>query len=137
MRAQPPFNHPSQLIENDFRSSINALEEEFGSEREDIIATHAKHRADMLSLLAAMDEEFKAAEAAAQAEFEAARDEITSANQEEYHVAKLTLEQAINELEATFDAAHQAYVASTDTRAQSFQARWGSGVGETRALVRQ
>lgn len=126
-----------KLIENDFVSSITALEEEFGEEREDIIANHAKHRADMLSLLAAMDEEFKAAEAAAQAEFEAARDEITSANQEEYHVAKLTLEQAINELEATFDAAHQAYVASTDTRAQSFQQLTKQDAAAARTIERR
>lgn len=126
-----------KLIENDFVSSITALEEEFGAEREDIVANHAKHRADMLSLLAAMDEEFRAAEAAAQAEFEAARDEITSANQEEYHVAKLTLEQAINELEATFDAAHQAYLASTDTRAQSFQQLTKQDAAAARTIERR
>lgn len=126
-----------KLIENDFVSSITALEEEFGDERADVVASHAKHRADMLSLLHAMDEEFQAAEAAAQAEFEAARDEITGANQEEYHVAKLTLEQAINELEATFEAAHQAYVASTDARAQSFQQLTKQDAAAARTIERR
>ena len=110
-----------KAIEDDFLASIGALEEEFGGEKAELVATHARHKADFLALLAAMEAEFSAAEEAAQAEFEAARDEITNRNQEEYHVAKLTLEQSINELEATFEAAHQAYIASTDSRAQSFQ----------------
>ena len=69
-----------------------------------------------------MEHEFQEEEAAAQAEFESAREEIKNKASEEYNVLRFTLDGLIEELERHFDAAHANYTSSTEQRTADFKA---------------
>ena len=73
----------------------------------------------MADLMAAM--ETAEADSEARQEFEAAGEEIRNRSSEEYNVLKISLEGQIEELERTFEAAHQAYLQNTGARATAFQ----------------
>lgn len=68
---------------------------------------HNRQRKDMADVLTAAEGEFNEAESEARHEFEAAREEIKNRNSEEYNVLKISLEGQIEELERTFEGAHQ------------------------------
>jgi len=98
-----------------------ALQEEFDSERTDMTSSHNRQKKEMADLMAAMETEFAEADSEARQEFEAAREEICNRSSEEYNVLKISLEGQIEELERTFEAAHQAYLQNTGARATAFQ----------------
>ena len=101
--------------------SAQALQEEFDSERTDMTSSHNRQKKEMADLMAAMETEFAEADSEARQEFEAAREEIRNRSSEEYNVLKISLEGQIEELERTFEAAHQAYLQNTGARATAFQ----------------
>eukprot|EP00232_Nephroselmis_pyriformis_P026137 CAMPEP_0182864200 /NCGR_PEP_ID=MMETSP0034_2-20130328/7042_1 /TAXON_ID=156128 /ORGANISM="Nephroselmis pyriformis, Strain CCMP717" /LENGTH=528 /DNA_ID=CAMNT_0024996449 /DNA_START=166 /DNA_END=1749 /DNA_ORIENTATION=+ len=108
-------------LEEEFNFNLHALEEEFDTERTEIVNWHVKQKKDMQDIMAAMEQEFEQAEAEARQEFESQREEIKNRNSEEYNVLKISLESTIEELERHFESAHQAYLATTDTRTTSFR----------------
>merc|ERR1719478_274182 len=95
--------------------------EEFGMERYEITASHARHKKEMLDIMATMEAEFNEAEGDARQEFESNREEIKNKNSEEYNVLRFTLEGLIEELERHFDSAHANYMATTEQRTQDFK----------------
>ena len=104
-----------------FDESVRELEEEFDTERAEIANNHARLKKEFGDMIAAMEAEFHGAEQDAWHDFESQREEIKNRNSEEYNVLKLSLENIIEELEHHFEQAHQAYLASTDARTQSFK----------------
>lgn len=98
-----------------------ALQEEFDNERTDMMASHNRQKKEMADLMTAMEAEFAEADSEARQEFEAAREEIRNRSSEEYNVLKISLEGQVEELERTFEAAHQAYLQNTGARATAFQ----------------
>ncbi|GBG88589.1 hypothetical protein CBR_g48119 [Chara braunii] len=110
-----------KTIEREFRMHLRMLEEEFDTERAEIIASHMRLKKEMLAIMAAMEAEFRQAEAEQKQEFESQREEIKNRNSEEYNVLKISLESTVEELERHFEQAHQAYLASTDARTQAFK----------------
>eukprot|EP00899_Mesostigma_viride_P021782 jgi/Mesvir1/29605/Mv21460-RA.2 len=110
-----------KLLGEEFAANLAALEEEFDTERTEIINAHARQKKDIADMMAAMESEFEEAEADARQEFESQREEIKNRNSEEYNVLKISLESTIEELERHFEQAHAAYLASTDARTQSFR----------------
>merc|ERR1719335_1701203 len=92
--------------------------DEFGAERMEILASHAKHKKEQLDIMATMEAEFNEAEGEARQEFESNREEIKNKNSEEYNVLRFTLEGLIEELEKHFDSAHANYMATTEQRTQ-------------------
>ena len=108
-------------IEFEFERELQELVEEFGAEAREIMAMHAKHKKEMLDIMALMEAEFNEQEQEARQEFESQREEIKNKNSEEYNVLRFTLEGLIEELERHFDAAHANYMATTEQRTQDFK----------------
>ena len=108
-------------VEFEFEREMQELVEEFGAEAREIMGMHAKHKKEMLDIMALMEAEFNEQEQEARQEFESAREEIKNKNSEEYNVLRFTLEGLIEELERHFDAAHANYMATTEQRTQDFK----------------
>jgi len=108
-------------IEFEFERELQELVEEFGAEAREILAMHAKHKKEMLDIMALMEAEFNEQEQEARQEFESQREEIKNKNSEEYNVLRFTLEGLIEELERHFDSAHANYMATTEQRTQDFK----------------
>merc|ERR1719262_1276443 len=83
--------------------------------------THARHKKEMLDIMATMEAEFNEQESDARQEFESTREEIKNKSSEEYNVLRFTLEGLIEELERHFDSAHSNYMATTEQRTQDFK----------------
>jgi len=115
--------HNSKLagIELEFEKDLRELMDEFGAERAEINGSHARHKKEMLDIMATMEAEFNEAEGDARQEFESTREEIKNKNSEEYNVLRFTLEGLIEELERHFDSAHANYMATTEQRTQDFK----------------
>ncbi|KAA6429238.1 MAG: flagellar associated [Trebouxia sp. A1-2] len=110
-----------KTMQEQFQTNLKALQEEFDSERSDMTSSRNRQKKEMADLMAAMETEFAEADSEARQEFEAAREEIRNRSSEEYNVLKISLEGQIEELERTFEAAHQAYLQNTGARATAFQ----------------
>lgn len=108
-------------IELEFEKDLRELMDEFGSERHELMSSHARHKKEMLDIMATMEAEFNEQESDARQEFESTREEIKNKNSEEYNVLRFTLEGFIEELERHFDAAHANYMATTEQRTQDFK----------------
>jgi len=108
-------------IELEFEKDLQELVDEFGAERNEINGSHARHKKEMLDIMATMEAEFNEAEGDARQEFESNREEIKNKNSEEYNVLRFTLEGLIEELERHFDSAHANYMATTEQRTQDFK----------------
>jgi len=108
-------------LEFEFEKDLQELIDEFESERTEIVAMHARHKKELLDIMALMEGEFNEQEQDARQEFESAREEIKNKNQEEYNVLRFTLEGLIEELERHFDSAHANYMATTEQRTQDFK----------------
>ena len=100
---------------------MQELVEEFGAEAREILARHAKHKKEMLDIMALMEAEFNEQEGEARQQFDSDREEIKGKNSEEYNVLRFTLEGLIEELERHFDSAHANYMATTEQRTQDFK----------------
>jgi hypothetical protein len=107
--------------ELEFEKDLRELMDEFGSERHETMASHARHKKEMMDIMATMEAEFNEQENDARQEFESTREEIKNKNSEEYNVLRFTLEGLIEELERHFDAAHANYMATTEQRTQDFK----------------
>jgi hypothetical protein len=107
--------------ELEFEKDLMELTDEFGAERHEINASHARHKKEMLDIMATMEAEFNEQESEARQEFESTREEIKNRNMEEYNVLRFTLEGFIEELERHFDAAHANYMHTTEQRTQDFK----------------
>jgi hypothetical protein len=79
-------------IEYDFEKDLQELVDEFGAERAEMNASHARHKKEMLDILAQMEMDFTEEEGDARAEFESTREEIKNRNSEEYNILRFTLE---------------------------------------------
>ena len=115
--------HNSKLagVELEFEKDMQELNDEFGAERTEMSTSHARHKKEMLDIMATMEAEFNETEGDARQEFESTREEIKNKNSEEYNVLRFTLEGFIEELERHFDAAHANYMATTEQRTQDFK----------------
>ncbi|PNW74416.1 hypothetical protein CHLRE_13g607750v5 [Chlamydomonas reinhardtii] len=110
-----------RALEAEFAADLKALEDEFETERTEIVNAHTRQRKDMGDMIAAMEGEFADAEAELRQEYEAQREEIKNRNSEEYNVLKIQLEGIIEELEKSFELAHRAYLESTEHRTNTFR----------------
>jgi len=70
--------HKSRLagIELEFEKDLQELSDEFGAERNEITSSHARHKKEMLDIMAMMEAEFNEQESDARQEFESTREEI-------------------------------------------------------------
>ena len=108
-------------LEFEFEKDLRGLLDEFGAERSEVVASHARHKKEMLDIMASMEAEFNEEEADARQEFESTREEIKNKNSEDYNVLRFTLEGLIEELERHFDSAHANYMATTEQRTRDFK----------------
>ena len=109
-------NQKIKGLEFEFERDLQELLDEFGAERSDMLASHARHKKELLDIMNLMEAEFNEAELDARQEFESQREEIKNKNSEEYNVLRFTLEGLIEELERHFDSAHANYMATTEQR---------------------
>ncbi|KAG2490043.1 hypothetical protein HYH03_011508 [Edaphochlamys debaryana] len=110
-----------RALEAEFAADLKALEDEFETERTEIVNAHTRQRKDMGDMITAMEGMFSDAEAELRQEYEAQREEIKNRNSEEYNVLKIQLEGIIEELEKSFELAHRAYLESTEHRTNTFR----------------
>lgn len=110
-----------KALEQEFSANLKALEDEFDTERTEIINAHTRQKKDMNDMIAAMEKEFADAENELRQEFESQREEIRNRNSEDYNVLKIQLEGMIEDLERIFDMAHKAYLDGTENRTQAFR----------------
>ena len=108
-------------VEFAFETDLQDLTDEFGTERREMSTSHARHKKEMLDILAQMESDYNDQEADARQEFEATREEIKNKSSEEYNVLRFTLEGLIEELERHFDTAHANYMSTTEQRTQDFK----------------
>ena len=108
-------------IELEFEKDLRELMDEFGVERHELEGSHARHKKELMDIMATMEAEFNEAEGDARQEFESTREEIKNKNSEEYNVLRFTLEGLIEELERHFDSAHANYMATTEQRTLDFK----------------
>jgi len=108
-------------VELEFEKDMQELVDEFGAERVEVNTSHARHKKELLDVMATMEAEFNEQENDARQEFESTREEIKNKNSEEYNVLRFTLEGLIEELERHFDSAHANYMATTEQRTQDFK----------------
>lgn len=114
-------NQKIKGLEFEFERDLQELLDEFGAERSDMLASHARHKKELLDIMNLMEAEFNEAELDARQEFESQREEIKNKNSEEYNVLRFTLEGLIEELERHFDSAHANYMATTEQRTHDFK----------------
>lgn len=110
-----------RALETEFNGDLRSLEDEFETERTEILNAHARQKKDMSDMITAMEGEFQDAEAFLRQDYEAQREEIKNKSSEEYNVTKIQLEGFIEELERHFEVAHKAYLDSTEHRTNTFR----------------
>ena len=108
-------------IELEFEKDLQELNDEFGLERTEMNGSHARHKKELMDIMATMEAEFNESEGEARQEFESTREEIKNKSSEEYNVLRFTLEGLIEELERHFDSAHANYMATTEQRTLDFK----------------
>ncbi|XP_024524603.1 coiled-coil domain-containing protein 65 homolog [Selaginella moellendorffii] len=115
--------HYSRLkgMDEEFQNRLHELSTDFNNEKMDVVRAHDKQKKVLNDMMAAMEAEFKEAETEMRQEFEANREELKNKNMEEYNVLKISLENAIEELERRLEQTHQSYLSSTDTKTQAFK----------------
>ena len=77
--------HNSKIrgLEFEFERDLQALIDEFGLERSEMLSSHGQHKKELLDIMALMEAEFNDHELDARQEFESAREEIKNKNSEE------------------------------------------------------
>lgn len=125
-----------KALQEQFQHSLQALEDEFDTERTEIVNAHHRQKKDMHDIMAAMEQEFADAETEARQEYESMREEDKNKNSEDYNVLKISLEGTITDLENHFDEQHKAYKASTDARTESFRKLTKNDAASARIIER-
>jgi ubiquitin len=108
-------------LENEFEYDLKTLETEFNAEKEEISKQHVREKTELLNIMEAVDHQEAEREAEEKQEHEQMREEIRNKNLEDINVLRITLEQAIDELEQHFETAHLNYLQNTDTRTNEFK----------------
>jgi len=108
-------------LENEFEFDLKTLESEFNAEKEEISKQHVREKTELLNIMEAVDHQEAEREAEEKQEHEQLREEIRNKNLEDINVLRITLEQAIDELEQHFETAHLNYLQNTDTRTNEFK----------------
>jgi len=110
-----------QKLDKEFRENLSMTEQEFESERQEIVATHVRQKKDLQDIIVAMEAEFARIAAEAEQEFEAERTDIKNRAQEEYHVTRIQQNNAIEDCEAHYDKMYKTYMQSSEKDAADFQ----------------
>lgn len=126
-----------RALEQEFNANLQTLEDEFETERTEIINAHSRQKKDFHDMITAMETEFSESENDARQEYESQREEIKNRNSEEYNVLKISLEGTITDLENHFDEQHKAYKASTDARTESFRKLTKNDAASARIIERR
>jgi hypothetical protein len=90
-------------LESDFEAELSVLQAEFSLEREAVIKQHAREKAELLSVMQAVDGQETEREAEDKQEHEQLREEIRNKNLEDINVLRITLDSLIEELEQHFE----------------------------------
>ncbi|CAM6103332.1 unnamed protein product [Calypogeia fissa] len=110
-----------QIMEADFQSKLQRIEEEFSKERLYITSKHEKNKKELKDMMAAMENEFQKALNELRQEFESTREELKNKSTEDYNVAKISLEGTVEDLENQIQETHQTYLSSTEAKTIAFK----------------
>lgn len=108
-------------IEAEFDRDLKALKLEFNTEREAIIAQHARETKEMKGIISAVEGTEAAKIADAKQAHETEREEIRNKNLEGINELRINLENKIEDLEKQFDDAHTNYVENTENANKTFK----------------
>lgn len=111
----------TRRIETEFERDLKMLKDEFNTEREAIIAQHARELKEMKAVITMVEAQEAERNASAKQDHETEREEIRNKNLEGINELRISLENKIEELEKQFDDAHQNYVENTDSANKHFK----------------
>ncbi|MEW5310230.1 MAG: hypothetical protein WDW38_002047 [Sanguina aurantia] len=126
-----------KALEAHFAADLRALDDEFETERTEIVNAHSRQKKDLADLTTAMEAEFADAQNDLRQEFESQREEVKNRSSEEYNVLKIQLEGIIEELERHFEQAHKAYLDGTDHRTTAFRMLTRNDAGAARVIEKR
>ncbi|KAJ3042758.1 Dynein regulatory complex subunit 2 [Rhizophlyctis rosea] len=110
-----------QMLQGMFEEELGGLEVEFETERVKLQAQHAKEKADILGIMARMEQDFQETEADARHEYSSMKDDVKNKNLEEKHALRIQLEGTIEDLWKQFQLALSQYTTSTEERKKQFE----------------
>lgn len=110
-----------QELHTEFNEELQALKDEFLSERDALITMHEKEISDIKDIIFAMEMLHKDQENEAAVEFNSKRDEIRTKNLEARSTLKATLETQVGELWDQFQAALKGYEHNTAEKKAEFE----------------
>ncbi|GAB4816779.1 hypothetical protein N2152v2_003825 [Parachlorella kessleri] len=102
-----------QGVQARFLSDLRSIQQEFESEKAEMMSMHARQRKDSHDVVAALEAAYAEAVQEASSAYQLAHDEVKGKYTEEYNVLKLALEQKVAGLEGQIEAQHQAYTVVT------------------------
>ncbi|XP_024536298.1 coiled-coil domain-containing protein 65 homolog [Selaginella moellendorffii] len=106
---------------DDFEERLKILASDFNNEKAEMMRVHDKQKQMLNDMMDTMEAQVKEHEGELRHEYEASREEMRNKNMEEYNVLKISLENAIEDLERRLEHTHQDYLSSTETKTQAFK----------------
>ncbi|XP_043939726.1 dynein regulatory complex subunit 2 [Protopterus annectens] len=111
-----------QALWEEYEAGLEALKEEFDSERQLITEQHQQEVCQLQDILYAIEENYSEYEAEAKQEFQSMSDEIKNKNLEEKHALRIQLEGTVEDLWRQFQQALKNYNDATSERKTAFEA---------------
>lgn len=108
-------------LQEQFENDLRELEGEFHAERAKLQTRHTMEKADVLGIMAKMDQDFQDTEADAKHEYSSLKDDVRNKNLEEKHALRIMLEGTVEDLWRQFQSALNQYNASTEERKKQFE----------------
>ena len=110
-----------RALESEFQAEVDTIQDEFNTERTQIMEKHEKDKQELLDIMVMMEREHQEHENEVNTDFQSQKDEIKNKTSEEYNVLRIILESRIDTLGSHFENAHKAYLSNTEVRTQAFR----------------
>ncbi|XP_069086598.1 dynein regulatory complex subunit 2 [Pleurodeles waltl] len=111
-----------QTLEDEYKEELEAMQNEFETERKMLIAQREKEELYLQDVLLAMDHNFSENENEAKHDFQSTSDDIKNKCLEEKHALRVLLEGRVEQLWKQFQLALKNYTDSTEDRRIAFEA---------------
>jgi len=103
-------------MESEFSRDVRILEDEYSTEREEIVNIQKRQIQELDELIETIDEDAKAKALAAKQDFENFREDIKNRNMEEQDNIRLQLEGKQKKLNTNLETLHQRYISETQSK---------------------
>jgi len=121
-------------METEFSRDTRILEDEYDTEREEILNIHRRQIQELEELIETIDEDAKAKALAAKQDFENFREDIKNRNMEEQDNIRLQLEGKQKKLNTNLETLHQRYISETQTKNDDHFTLFNENKKKTKAI---